>query len=242
MKFSDADVFILAAGFGKRLRPLTDNIPKPLVKVGNRELISYHLSQLEVLGFKRVIVNSHYLANKLQEYLISFSKSSSLEIVTVFEEEILDTGGGIKNIEKLLNSEYLFTINSDAFFGSGLPLETLFNKHEGSGRSVDVTFLLKEVPSPDQYGIIGANSNGEVVKFLTAEKPNMGFKKYIYTGVQLLKTSLIAKMEAGVFSITRDFYLSNFCNLNIFAHEYKDYWNDCGTIDSIKDVEKFLSS
>ncbi|OVE80018.1 hypothetical protein BVY02_01625, partial [bacterium J17] len=111
----DIDVLLLAAGFGSRLRPLTENTPKPLIEVGSKTLIERHLEMLAESGVQRVIVNTHYRAEQLKKYLGDGS-DWGLEIVVVHESEILDTGGAIKNILPELRFEQLLTINSDIPF------------------------------------------------------------------------------------------------------------------------------
>ena len=102
---------ILAAGFGKRLYPYTMNTPKPLIEVYNKTLLSYAIEMLESIGIKKIIINTHYKKNQINNYIRSNYKKS--HIILKNEKILLDTGGGIKNIIKELDNNLLLVINSD---------------------------------------------------------------------------------------------------------------------------------
>src|SRR5208337_4208808 len=96
--------FILGAGLGTRLRPLTENIPKPLLTIGGRPIITYAMEHLHSIGVKRFIINTHHCAEKYAE---AFPKNNWEGIPITFCHELilLDTAGGIKNIEDLITNE-----------------------------------------------------------------------------------------------------------------------------------------
>ena len=104
---------ILAAGFGKRMRPITDDIPKPLVEVAKKPMIDWILDALKEIGIKDVIINTHYLADKIAEHL---SKRTDLNIRISHEEEILDTGGGVKNMLGMIDDGNIIVVNGDIFW------------------------------------------------------------------------------------------------------------------------------
>ena len=105
---------ILAAGFGKRLNPLTLNCPKPLLKIGKETLLSNTINFLEKSDIKEVVINVHYLGNQIIEYLNK--KKFNLNITIISEKEkILDTGGGIFNALKYFNESFL-CINPDTIW------------------------------------------------------------------------------------------------------------------------------
>ena len=105
---------ILAAGYGKRLRPLTSNCPKPLLKLGKETLLSNTINFLEHSEIKEVVINVHYLANQIIEYVNR--KKFKLKITIIHEKDkILDTGGGILNALKYFNESFL-CINPDTIW------------------------------------------------------------------------------------------------------------------------------
>ncbi len=128
---------ILAAGFGTRLKPLTDKMPKALVPVQNEPMINYQIRKLIVLGFEEIVVNAHHFAEKITEY---FKKNSFGIKITVIEEEILlGTGGGILNARKYLEKEDFFpVINVDVYTDFDLSKLILFHKSQNPLASIAV--------------------------------------------------------------------------------------------------------
>ena len=108
---------ILAAGFGKRLQPLTNDCPKPLLKIGNKTLLSNTLELLNQFGIKEVVINVHYLQNKIISY-IKDNKFKMTITISNENEEILDTGGGVYNALKHFSNESFLVINPDTVWNS----------------------------------------------------------------------------------------------------------------------------
>lgn len=107
--------FILAAGFGTRMRPLTDDKPKPMVEVAGRSLIWRSLDKLQEAGIYEVVVNMHYLADVLKAHLREYSEQNhDMAIHLSFEEEILDTGGGIKKALHYFKDKPFYVIAGNA--------------------------------------------------------------------------------------------------------------------------------
>ena len=103
-------IMILAAGLGKRLRPYTSNTPKSLIKIGKYTLIEKIINEIEKNRFKKIIINLHYLKEKIKKKL---DKKYKIDIFFSEEKKLLNTGGGIKNALKIINEKEFFVINSD---------------------------------------------------------------------------------------------------------------------------------
>lgn len=103
---------ILSAGFGTRLKPLTDNIPKALVEYKGKPMVVHQIERLKKLGVDEIIINAHHFADKMESF---FSENSfGVKIILVSEDKILGTGGGILNVEEYLkNSDYFWVLNAD---------------------------------------------------------------------------------------------------------------------------------
>lgn len=108
--------FILAAGFGKRMRPLTETTPKPLLQIGGRTLLDHTLDRLEAAGVEDVVINTHYLAEQIEEHLAG---RTSIKIHFSREEELLDTGGGIKNTLDHFGDDPFYVLSGDGFWTEG---------------------------------------------------------------------------------------------------------------------------
>ena len=113
MKINTA--LILCAGFGKRLNPLTLDIPKPLIKLKDVAILETCINLIESLGIKKIIINSFYQKNQIYDFLKN--KNFKIEIITVDDgEEILDTGGGILNMFNHTNEENVLIFNPDTIW------------------------------------------------------------------------------------------------------------------------------
>ena len=107
---------ILCAGYGKRLRPITKNCPKPLLEIGQETLLSNTLKFLIKFGIKEVVINTHYLADKIVEYINNNNKFNLSITIIREKKEILDTGGGILNAIKYFSNKPFLTINPDTIW------------------------------------------------------------------------------------------------------------------------------
>jgi len=130
---------VLAAGVGKRLRPLTEDLPKPLIPIFQKPLITFALDHLINVGVKRFIVNTH----KRAELFENFFRDNEYEghsVTLVHEPDLLETGGGIKNAERYLGSDPFVTYSGDIF--TDISLQPLIDEHFRRGN--DVTLALRE--------------------------------------------------------------------------------------------------
>ena len=117
---------VLAAGLGVRMKPLTDRIPKPLVKVGGKPLIDYVLERLDAANVERIVVNVHYLADALERHLAG----RRAVVISDERDQVLETGGGVVKALPLLGSAPFFLINSDTIWIDG-PQPNLAGGHGG---------------------------------------------------------------------------------------------------------------
>jgi N-acetyl-alpha-D-muramate 1-phosphate uridylyltransferase len=220
------DVFILAAGLGTRLRPLTESVPKPLIEIKGKSLLEWHLERLQRLGFSRVMINLHYLPEQIKEFVGDGSRWG-LAVAYSFEPTLLDTGGGIKNIESWIKSEKLLVINSDSFFGEDPPLRELI------ATSSDMALLV----GPDRgFTKLSVNSTGRLTGFDT--KSNNGGDAVNYLGVMKLNRSFVAELSCGVSSITKDYIPDLLKNGQLIESVfYGGFWSDIGTPERLAEIE-----
>lgn len=131
--------FVLGAGLGTRLRPLTDELPKPLVPICQKPLITFALDHLIDAGIKKFFINTHRLPEKFAETFPD-SRYSGIDLTFVNEPVLLETGGGIKNIEAQLGHDPFVTYSGDVL--TDVPLQPLIEEHFKRGN--DVTFALRQ--------------------------------------------------------------------------------------------------
>lgn len=193
--------FIFAAGLGLRMRPLTENTPKPLIKINNRPLIDYSIELLEALGVKEIAINTYYLSEQVEEYVLSQHLEKN---ITIFHEsERLETGGGLKNaIEFIENEERIFTVNSDMIFRHYDSVKESFNNiiESNKANDCDIIMALKERDKIHGYagsGDFTLSQDGVVKKEM---ENNLTF-----CGLQVIKPQIVLDWSKKIFSLSEIF-------------------------------------
>ncbi len=195
---------ILAAGLGTRLRPLTDSVPKPLVRVAGRPVIEYALGLLRSAGIRDVVINVHHLRELVQRHL-GDGTAWGMRIRYSVEEEILDTGGGNQKAAALLGDEPIVVLNGDTIMDA--PLAAVIARHRTAGAMA--TMLLRADPVAERYGIIRIDADGRVRSFLgtPAAPADAPWASYMFAGLHVLDSRVFTLMPEGrPFGITRETY------------------------------------
>lgn len=181
--------FILGAGLGTRLRPLTENTPKPLLEIGGYPIITYAMAHLRAVGIKRFIVNTHHCAEKYAE---AFPDNNYKGIPITFRHEpvLLDTAGGIKNIEDLIaDDERIIVYNGDII--TNMPIELLIRNHFELKASV--TLALR---STGPLLNVNVDKEGFVCDMRHILK-NEGVKRCLFAGIYIVEKSFLKRLTAG---------------------------------------------
>jgi aminoglycoside/choline kinase family phosphotransferase/choline kinase len=181
--------FIPGAGLGTRLRPLTGRLPKPLLPVGGRPLISYAMDHCLTVGIKRFIVNTHHLA-AAYEGAFPGGLWRKTPIIFRYEPILLDTAGGLKNIEDLLcDDEPLLVYNGDIL--SDLPLLRLLAAHKKEGR--EATLVLRSNGSNRNVSL---DRQGQICD-IRGILGNHGVKKCLFTGIYIVEKCFLRRLTTG---------------------------------------------
>ena len=187
--------FILCAGFGKRLNPLTLDIPKPLIKFNNITVLETCINLIESLGIQKIILNTFYLKDQIHNFVNQKKFKSKITIIED-GENILDTGGGINNMMKHTSEDNVLIFNPDTIWKKNYSNEIIeMEKIYFSKKLKNILLLVKKELSFDK------NLNGD---FDLKENLiiNDNEKKFIYTGCQIMNKKLLSDYKDKNFSIT----------------------------------------
>lgn len=214
---------ILAGGFGKRLRPLTDDRPKPLVEVAGRPILAWQMDWLRDQGVSDIVLAVGYLGGKIFDY-VGDGSQFGVKVYYSVEREPLGTGGAVKNALRYINDEHFIVVNGDVI--TNLRIDRLIKALRG-----DVTGAIALTPLRSPYGIVQVDDEGFIVNF--QEKPQLPY--LINAGVYVLKSSirdyLPEKGDIEVYTFPR---LAK--DRRLVGVVYSDvYWK---SIDTLKDLEE----
>ena len=190
---------ILAAGFGKRILPLTLKCPKPLLKIGNETLLSNTLKFLELFGIKQVVVNVHYLEEQIIDYINKNKFNLTIKIVKE-KDKILDTGGGVLNAIQYFSNEPFLIINPDTIWNSHYlkELKLVEKSFFENKKSKCSLLVVNKKKSFDESFKGDFNLENYLISRKDKNKLN-----YIYTGMQIIKPEVFNGLSEEVFSINR---------------------------------------
>ena len=193
MKINTA--FILCAGFGKRLNPLTLDTPKPLIKLNNITVLETCINLIESLGIQQIIINTFYLRDQIHSF-INNKKFRSKILIVEDGDKILDTGGGINNMLKHTNEENVLIFNPDTIWKKNYTNEIIeMEKLYFSNQLKNILLLVKKELSFDK------NLSGDFDLIDNSIIKNND-RKFIYTGCQIINRKLLSDYKDKNFSIS----------------------------------------
>ncbi len=217
----------MAAGLGTRLRPLTREIPKPLVPVANRPILEHILRGLSADGLGEVIANLHWFPDTIRDRFGDGS-SAGVELTYSYEERLLGTAGGVRNVRDYFGSDSFVVMAGDAL--TDIDLAALARTHQESGWIA--TLAVKRVTNTSEYGVVVTGSDGRVQGF--QEKPDPA------EALSDLANCMIYVLEQEIFDHFPDAEEVDFA-LDVFpalldadvpfgVHVTDAYWNDVGSL------------
>lgn len=219
---------ILAAGRGERMRPLTDTVPKPLIEVGGKPLIVWHLERLAAAGFKEVVINHAHLGKKIEEALGN-GERWGLSIEYSAEAEALETAGGVANALDLLGKNApagapFLVLNADTFTAIDfatitLPANTLAH------------LILVDNPAQHPLGDF-AIADGKL--------KNLGERMLTFSGVGVYHPDLFKQVIKGQPAKLEPLLRNAICSNQATAQHYHGVWHDIGTPERLQKLNRKL--
>lgn len=223
---ANTTVMLLAAGEGRRMLPLTRSTPKPLLKVGQYSLIEHHLRRLHLLGFRHVVINIAYLAQKIQHQL---GDGSQFNLKIDYSDEshtgALETAGGIVNALPTLESDPFLVVNADIW--TDFDFSSLLQPMSGKGRLV-------LVPNPDHHpeGDFCVADNGALHL-----KNHASSNSYTFSGIALYRKSIFAGLGNGKRPLA-PILRAHIQNNELDAVIHRGLWTDVGTPERLNEINR----
>lgn len=218
-----ATAFVLAAGHGSRLRPLTAHVPKPLVPVCGVPMLAYALAALRKAGHRRAVVNAWHLADQVLRWQ-GHHDGVDVEVVVEPGGEPLGTGGGLKNARDRLASR-VTVVNADVLCDADLA--ALANAVPEGGAAL---LLRRHAPDAARYGVVSVDDEGAVVRLRdrTADPVGASSADTHFTGLHALDTAVLERLPDGPACIVGDAYLDLVPDRRLRAHVTGRPWLDVG--------------
>lgn len=225
-----SQAFILAAGLGTRLRPLTDHTPKPLLPIEGTCCLDFSIRILRAYGAQKIVVNTHHLAPLIWKHL-----EGQRDIIISHEEEILESGGGILNALHHFKDAPFFVMNADVLWQGGVQiLKILETHHQNDGITLALIPQEKSCGQP-RNGDYAPNSDGTLIH--RDQLPAKTAASYLASGVHLTHPKFYQEEDLGRFFSNRLLWDKFEQKKRLYGAIYDYPWIDIGTQEDIKRAE-----
>jgi mannose-1-phosphate guanylyltransferase len=216
---------VLAAGLGTRLRPLTFEIPKPMVPVLDRPVMAHIVGLLERQGFDELIANLHYFPEAIKGYFGD-------RLTWVYEEELLGTAGGVRNVRDFFGDDPVVVVSGDAL--TDMDLNGLVERHRSAGGIATLT--VKQVEDTREYGVVIHDADGRIQGFQEKPDPAEALSNLGNCGIYCFSPEIFDYFpERDFVDWAQDVFpvlLEN--DVPFYVHAIEDYWNDVGSLDELR--------
>ena len=226
---------VLAAGLGERMRPITNTMPKPLVKVGGQAMLDFVLDRLADAGVERAVVNVHYLADQIERHLASRQKPQI--IISDERAKLLDTGGGVVKALAELGHEPFFHVNSDTLWIDGASPNLTRLAAAFDAKAMDALLLL--APITTNIGYAGRGDFTRAADGRLQRRDDHETAPYVYAGAAILTPAMFQGAPQGAFSLTRLFDKASEAG-RLHGLPLDGVWMHVGTPDAIALAENAI--
>jgi mannose-1-phosphate guanylyltransferase len=216
---------VLAAGLGTRLRPLTNEITKPMVPVLDRPVMAHILDLLDRHGFEQVIANLHYFPESIKQY---FGERLSYR----FEQELLGTAGGVRACADFFGDEAFLVISGDAL--TDIDLSAFAARHRESGGVASLA--VKKVSDTREYGVVLHDRDGRITGFQEKPSPDEALSDLGNCGIYIFEPTIFDYFPERPFvDWAQDVFPTLLENdIPFHIHEVREYWNDVGSLSELR--------
>jgi mannose-1-phosphate guanylyltransferase/mannose-1-phosphate guanylyltransferase/phosphomannomutase len=222
---------LLAAGLGTRLRPLTYELPKPMVPILGRPVMEHILRLLALHGFDDVIANLHYFPDLIRDRF-GDGAEYGLRLAYSFEPELMGTAGGVRNAREHFGDETFLVISGDAL--TDIDLTALMETHKEKGGIA--TLALKRVDDPREFGVVIVAEDGRIQGFQEKPDPAEALSNLGNCGIYVFEPEIFDYFpEPDFVDWAMDVYPKLLDqDVSFYGHEFPEYWNDVGSLEEYR--------
>jgi len=227
------NALILAAGYGKRLRPITDKLPKCLVKIKDKILLNMWLEKLLSVGVDKILINTHYLSDQVENFLKDSVYSKKIKIVK--EKILLGTAGTLNANINFFDKKDGILLHADNYCVENL--DSLIDAHKKRPQGCLMTMLTFKSSNPSSCGIVSLDERGVVKDFNEKVKENYG---NVANGAVYVLSNESIEIIKNKFSHTKDFsteIIKNFLG-KIYTYQTTKFFTDIGTLKEYEIAQK----
>jgi len=223
----EVDLIILCGGIGKRLKPITDTIPKPMIPIGESPFLEILISSIAPYGFEKFILATGYKGESIEQY---FQKQKGLTFCFSHEKSPLGTAGAVKNCERFLKTPFFLVINGDSF--CPVDYQSLLEFHE-QNRALATVVVAPDEGSRADAGSIKVGPNKQILSFQEKEPGN-----YLNAGIYVFNRRILGKIPSGrPFSLEKDLF-PDLDPDEFYAYINAEKLYDIGTPERLKEFQK----
>jgi len=237
MKQTPRNAMVLAAGMGTRMHPLTDNVPKPLVKAAGKPLIDHVLDRLAAAGVARAVINVHHFAEQMQRHLAARARPQ----IVISDERglLLGTGGGVKKALPELGDAPFFHVNSDTLWIDGVKPNLWRLADAFDAQAMDALLLL--APTAGSIGYSGRGDFTMAPDGALQKRGERAVAPFVYAGAAIFSPALFADAPAGEFPLTLLFDRAERAG-RLHGLRLEGLWMHVGTPDAVALAEAAIKA
>ena len=226
---------ILAAGYGVRMRPLTDKMPKPLVPVAGKALLDHVLDRLKDAGVTRAVVNVHYLPDQIIRHVAD--RQTPRVTISDERDEVLGTGGGVVKALPQLGDAPFYHLNADTMWIDGVNSNLVQLADAFDPARMDILLLM--APTAHSIGYSGSGDYAMQPDGSLRKRKEHQVVPFVYAGAAIMSPAIFKDAPKGEFSLTKMFDAANESE-RLFGLRLDGLWMHVGTPDAVRDAEDAL--
>ncbi len=225
---------VMAGGFGTRIQPLTNSIPKPMLPILNKPMMEHIIKRLKFVGIQEIIVLLYFKPEVIQNYFKD-GKDFGVKINYVLPDDDYGTAGAVKKAQKYLDERFI-VVSGDLV--TDFDFKEIIGFHHAVGSKLTIT--LTSVEDPLQFGVVITDKEGKILRFL--EKPGWGevFSDTINTGIYVIEPEILNYIPDNIpFDFSKDLFPRLMKEgITLYGYNAKGYWRDVGNPESYREVNK----